>query len=183
MQTFDKLALVVLGAALLLWVALPLSAVTGAALALAGVLHLLRLARWAGHRTLAEPLVTVLHVGYAFLPLGALALAAEILAPGTFGMSGAQHLWMAGAIGLMTLAVMTRATLGHTGQALTAGAGTVAIYCVFVVAVFARVAAGLWPEFSGVLHMIAGIGWIMAFGAFAVIYGALLLRMPAGKSV
>ncbi len=183
MQTFDKLALVVLGAALLLWVALPLSAVTGAALALAGVLHLLRLARWAGHRTLAEPLVTVLHVGYAFLPLGALALAAEILAPGTFGTSGAQHLWMAGAIGLMTLAVMTRATLGHTGQALTAGPGTVAIYCVFVVAVLARVAAGLWTEFSGVLHMIAGIGWIMAFGAFAVIYGALLLRMPAGKSV
>jgi len=183
MQAFDKLALVVLAAALVLWVALPLSAMTGAALVLAGVLHLLRLARWTGHRTLAEPLVTVLHLGYAFLPLGALALGAEILAPGTFGTSGAQHLWMAGAIGLMTLAVMTRATLGHTGQTLTAGPGTIALYGALVLSVLARVAAGLWPEFSGPLHMVAGLGWITAFGAFAVIFGALLLRLPAGKSV
>lgn len=183
MQTFDKAALVVLAAALVLWVALPLSAMTGAALVLAGALHLLRLARWAGHRTLAEPLVTVLHVGYAFLPLGALTLGAEILAPGTFGTSAAQHLWMAGAIGLMTLAVMTRATLGHTGQALRAGPGTVAIYGALVLSVLARVAAGFWPEFSGPLHMAAGLGWIAAFGGFAMIYGALLLRLPAAKSV
>lgn len=77
MQSFDKAALVVLALALVLWVALPLGALTGGvALALAGVLHILRLARWAGHRTFAEPLVTVLHAGYAFVPLGALALAA-----------------------------------------------------------------------------------------------------------
>ncbi|MFP5511289.1 MAG: NnrS family protein, partial [Alphaproteobacteria bacterium] len=118
MQAFDKGALAALLVALLLWVVLPLGALTGLVLALAGLLHALRLARWAGHRTLAEPLVTVLHAGYAFVPVGALALAAEILAPGGFGMAGAQHFWMAGAIGLMTLAVMTRATLGHTGQAL-----------------------------------------------------------------
>ncbi len=132
MQRFDKATLVALLVALVLWVAQPLSVATGVALALAGGLNAMRLARWEGHRTLAEPLVTVLHAGYAFVPLGALALSAEILAPGSFGMAGAQHLWMAGAIGLMTLAVMTRATLGHTGQALTAGAGTVAIYMALV---------------------------------------------------
>lgn len=179
MQAFDKLALVMLAAALVLWVALPQSAMTGAALVLAGVLHLVRLARWAGHRTLAEPLVTVLHAGYAFLPLGALTLGAEILAPGTFGTSGAQHLWMAGATGLMTLAVMTRATLGHTGQALTAGPGTVAIYCALVVSVAVRVAAGVWPELSGPLLTIAGLGWIAAFAGFAVIYGPLQLTSTA----
>ena len=167
--------------ALVLWVLMPFHAVTGVALALAGVLHALRLARWAGHRTLAEPLVTVLHAGYAFLPLGALALAAETLAPGSFGMAGAQHVWMAGAIGLMTLAVMTRATLGHTGRPLTAGAGTVAIYAALILSVAARVAAGSWPEVSGPLHVLAGLGWIVAFGGFAVLYGPLLLRLPAGK--
>jgi uncharacterized protein involved in response to NO len=82
MQSFDKVALAALLAALVLWVALPLGTWTGLAIALAGVLHALRLARWAGHRTFAEPLVTVLHAGYAFLPLGALALAVEILLPG-----------------------------------------------------------------------------------------------------
>ena len=89
-------------------------------------------------------------------------------------MAGAQHFWMAGAIGLMTLAVMTRATLGHTGQDLRAGAGTVAIYLALTLSVFARVVGGVWPEVSGPLHMAAGLFWIVAFGGFAVIYGALL---------
>jgi uncharacterized protein involved in response to NO len=183
MQAFDKVALIALLAGLLLWVVLPDHRVTGWALVLAGALHSLRLARWAGHRTMAEPLVSVLHAGYAFLPLGALALAAEILAPGIFGMAGAQHLWMAGAVGLMTLAVMTRATLGHTGQALTAGRGTIAIYAALIIAVLARVAAGLWPDLAAQLHTLAGLGWITAFGGFAVVYGLLLLRLPASKAV
>jgi uncharacterized protein involved in response to NO len=183
MQSFDKGALATLLVALLLWVVLPFGTLTGLALAVAGVLHARRLARWAGHRTFAEPLVTVLHAGYAFVPLGALSLAAEILLPGSFGMAGAQHFWMAGAIGLMTLAVMTRATLGHTGQALTAGAGTVAIYLALTLSVFTRVAGGVWPEFSGPLHIVAGLSWIVAFGGFAVVYGALLVCLPAAKRV
>lgn len=181
MQRFDKLALLVLLATLLIWVILPDHLLTGTLLLLAGALHLVRLARWAGDRTLAEPLVAVLHLGYAFLPLGALALGAEILAPGLFGMAAAQHLWMAGAAGLMTLAVMTRATLGHTGQTLTAGPGTVGIYAAQVVAVLARVAAGLYPTEATVLHMVAGTAWILAFAGFALIYGRLLLRQPAAK--
>ncbi|MBM2323284.1 MULTISPECIES: NnrS family protein [Roseobacteraceae] len=183
MQSFDKAALAVLAVALVLWVALPLAPLTGAALALAGVLHTLRLARWAGHRTFAEPLVMVLHTGYAFVPLGSLALAAEILAPGFFGMAGAQHFWLAGAVGLMTLAVMTRATLGHTGQELRAGAGTVTIYLALILSVIARVAGGVWPEFSGLLNTVAGLFWILAFGGFAVLYGSLLLRLPAAKRI
>ncbi len=159
MQGFDKVALLALLAALLMSVALPTSLVTAVLLGLAGALHAIRLARWAGIRTAAEPLVLVLHAGYAFLPLGAIALSAEILMPGVFGMAAAQHLWMGGAIGLMTLAVMTRATLGHTGQELHAGPGTVAIYLALVTAVLARVAAGsgpmrrwrctAWPEWLG----------------------------------
>lgn len=181
MQPFDKAALVALLAALVLWFLWPLSLSAGLALGLAGTLHLLRLARWQGQRTLAEPLVTVLHAGYAFLPLGALAMAAEILAPGWLGMAGAQHLWMAGAIGLMTLAVMTRATLGHTAQALTAGPGTVAIYVALVLSVLARVAAGLLPDLAAPLQALAGLAWIAAFGGFAVVYGRLLLRPPASR--
>lgn len=181
MQRFDKVALLGLLAALMIWVVLPDHLFTGTLLALAGALHAIRLARWAGDRTLAEPLVAVLHLGYAFLPLGALALAAEILAPGLFGMAAAQHLWMAGAAGLMTLAVMTRATLGHTGQTLSAGPGTVGIYTALVVAVLARFAAGLWPAQASVPHMVAGTAWILAFAGFALIYGRLLLRLPAAK--
>lgn len=183
MQRFDKVALLVLLAALLLWVALPQHAATGVALVLAGILHLVRLARWAGDRTIAAPLVGVLHLAYAFLPLGALALGAELLVPGTLGTAGAQHVWTGGAIALMTLAVMTRATLGHTGQALQADAGTVAIYLAVVVAVLSRVAAGLWPMQAPLLHALSGLAWIAAFGGFAAVYGRFLLRLPAAKRI
>jgi uncharacterized protein involved in response to NO len=181
MQRFDKAALMVLVLGLLAWIALPDHPATAILLLLAGGLHLVRLARWAGDRTLAEPLVAVLHLGYFFLPLGAVAIAAEILMPGSLGMAAAQHLWMGGAAGLMTLAVMTRATLGHTGQTLTAGPGTVGIFAALVGAVLARLGAGIWPDQAHLLHMVAGAGWIAAFGGFAVIYGPLLLRLPAAK--
>lgn len=181
MQRFDKGALLALLVALVLWVVLPLHVVTGAALVLAGALHLIRLGRWAGHRTFAEPLVTVLHVGYAFLPLGALTLGAEILAPGLLGMAAAQHLWMGGTVGLMTLAVMTRATLGHTGQPLTAGHGTVAIYSALAVAVLARVAAGARPGEASLLHLVSGLSWLGAFTGFAALYGPRLLRRSPAK--
>ena len=76
----------------------------------------------------------------------------------------------------MTLAVMTRATLGHSGQVLTAGRGTQAIYALMILSVLARLAAGLVPGQAGALHMLAGAGWLGAFGLFAVIYGGLHLR-------
>ncbi len=182
MQRLDHVALLVLLVALVLWVVLPFHLVTGAALVLTGALHLARLARWAGHRTLAEPLVTVLHAGYAFLQLGALALGAAVLAPGVLGAAAAQHLWMGGALGLMTLAVMTRATLGHTGQPLTAGPATVAIYLLLPASVLARVATGVWPGTAELLHAASGILWLGAFGGFAAIYGHLLLSLPPSKS-
>jgi uncharacterized protein involved in response to NO len=181
MQRFDKMALLALLAALLCWAAVPDQPVTGALLVLAGALHAARLARWAGARTLTEPLLAVLHLGYAFVPLGALAIGAEILAPGHFGMAEAQHLWMGGAAGLMTLAVMTRATLGHTGQALKAGPGTIGIYAALVAAVLARLAAGFWPDQAPILHMVAGAAWMLAFAGFATIYGRLLLYLAPGK--
>jgi len=181
MQRFDKLSLVSLLAALILWVALPQTPITGFTLLIAALLHVIRLGRWAGDRTWREPLVLVLHAGYAFVPLGALTIGVEILWAGILGTAAAQHLWMAGAVGLMTLAVMTRATLGHTGQALTAGAGTVAIYVAILGAVLTRSAAGLWPSGAEWLHVIAGLCWILSFGGFCVVYGPLLLRLPANK--
>ena len=182
MQGIDRFALLSLLLALLIWVALPEHPASGWSLLCAGALHLIRLARWAGDRTLGEPLVAVLHLGYAFLPLGALALGAEILGHGLLGMAAAQHLWMGGAAGLMTLAVMTRATLGHTGQALTAGPGTIAIYASMIIAVLARVAAGALPDHATLLHDLAGLGWALAFAGYGVIYGPLLLRQPPGKT-
>jgi len=176
MQRFDRVALLILLVALLLWVVLPEQPVSGVALILAGVAHAIRLVRWRGYRTFAEPLLWVLHAGYAFLPLGAVILGMAAFWPDLLGQPPAQHVWMAGAIGLMTLAVMTRAILGHTGRALTAGKGTLATYICLIGAVLARLLAGFLPAAAGSLYMISGLCWIAAFGGFAILYGPLLLR-------
>jgi uncharacterized protein involved in response to NO len=171
----DKLALAVTGVAMALWVALPDGHVTGAALLLAAVLQGIRLARWRGHRTLAEPLVWILHLAYAWLPagmglLGAAAWVAEV--PATMAI----HALTAGAIGTITLAVMTRATLGHTGRALHADTATTAIYLSVTVAALARLAAAVCTEHMLPLLTISGACWIGAFGGFALKYGYYLIR-------
>lgn len=181
MQRFDKIALLALLAALIAWIAAPEARALAPLLLAAGALHLVRLARWAGDRTLAEPLLWILHLGYLFLPLGAIALGVSILVPGLFGGASAQHLWMAGAVGLMTLAVMTRATLGHTGQELTAGRGTLALYLGLLTAILARLAAGLWPDQAPLLHILSGLAWIAAFGGCAMLYGPAMMRRRVRK--
>jgi uncharacterized protein involved in response to NO len=169
---FDMLTVAVGVIALLSWIVSPNVTGTGWLLALAGVLHLIRLGRWAGYRCLRERLLLILHIGYAFVPVGFL-----LSACGAFGIvpAGAGiHAWMAGAAGVMTLAVMSRATLGHTGQALTASVATQAIYAFIIVAAVARICAILEPAQSEPLLHVAALAWAAAFLGFAVCYGPAL---------
>ena len=169
---FDMAVVAFSALTLAAWVVGSTSRFTGAALALAGLLHLVRLARWAGDRTFRERLLLILHVGYAFVPLGFLlnAAAAFDLVPPSAGI----HSWMAGAAGTMTLAVMSRATLGHTGQQLTASRATQAIYLAIIVAALARVCAVLEPAHSEALLHLAAFAWAGAFFGFAIAFGPLL---------
>ncbi len=177
MTQFDKLTLLISIGVLIRWVLVPASPLTALALMAFGLLHLWRLARWQGHRTLAEPLVWVLHIAYLFIPLGAMAMAADELL-GSHDPAAAQHIWMAGAIGGMTLAVMTRATLGHSGQKLLADKATVAVYICLFLAVVSRLASGVLP---GLLNLSALL-WIAAFLGFTVCYGPSLLRPKPKKT-
>lgn len=178
-RVFDRIALAGLLLALAAWTWAPDAPATAIMLALAGGLHLVRLARWAGDRTLREPLLWVLHLGYAFVPLGALAMAAARIMPALATNAAAQHLWMAGAIGMMTLAVMTRATRGHTGRELSAGPDTAALYVALLVAVIARLASGMWLPAGHALHVVAGLAWIAAFGGFTLLYGRMMWQRRA----
>lgn len=179
MQTFDKVTLLATVGALALWVALPLFLQTGFALIAIGLLHVVRLVRWKGYHTLSEPLLWVLHLGYLCVPLGALIEGFAILEPDVLAPGSAQHVWMAGAFGLMTLAVMTRATLGHTGQQLAAGPGSVMIFLCVIGSVVIRIAAGLWPVGASFFYTVSAMLWIAAFAGFVAIYGAVLVKPPA----
>lgn len=176
---FDGLCILVAVAAFAGFVALPAVPDAGPAVAVllfvAGLTHLARLARWAGDRTLREPLVTVLHAAYAFIPMGFLLAAFGVFTGDIAGEVAAIHAWTAGAIGLMTLAVMTRATRGHTGQPLTAPPGTVAIYLLVIAAALVRIAAAFLPVWSIELLAVSGAAWTAGFALFVLLYAPLLL--------
>ncbi len=171
---FDVAVIGFSAATLALWIAQPSAKATGVALGVAGVLHIVRLARWAGDRTFRDRLVLILHVGYAFVPFGFLLVGAAVFGLGE--QSAGIHAWMVGAAGVMTLAVMTRASLGHTGNALAASAGTQAIYAAVVIAALARICASLQPDWSEPLLQISVLGWVAAYFGFAAVYGPLLVR-------
>ena len=76
----------------------------------------------------------------------------------------------------MTLAVMTRASLGHTGRALYAGWGTQILYAALLLAVVTRIGAALVPQWNLVLLLVAASAWLVAFFGFAAIYGPALVR-------
>ncbi len=174
---FDVAAIAVSAVSLALWVALPDNAATGIALVIAAIMQAVRLGGWAGDRTIADRLVLVLHVGYMFVPIGFALVGASIFYQSTLPSSVGIHAWTAGAIGLMTLAVMSRASLGHTGQPLIAGRGTQAIYLLAVCSAILRIIAGF--NGSMVVMEIAGIAWLASFGGFVLLYGPLLvLKRP-----
>ncbi|KZL05165.1 NnrS protein [Pseudovibrio axinellae] len=176
MQVLDKVALLALMIAGVTWTVLQDHWVAGLAFFVAGVLHAVRLTRWCGLQTFAEPLLLVLHIGYLFLPIGLLSLGVALLAPSLLDATVSQHVLMAGVMGMMTLAVMTRAILGHTGRELTASKGTSVLFIFFGLSILARFAVAFLPDFAARLYDVAGLLWILSFAAFIVIYGPLLLR-------
>lgn len=170
---FDSTALALTALALVLWLAAPTASAAGFALCAAGAALLVRLVRWRGWRTGGEALVAILHIGYLWLAFG-MALF-SLSAFGVVTPSAGIHALAAGAIGVMTLAVMTRATRGHTGRALHASWGTQIIYWLVNLGALGRVASALWPDHQ--LALLAGSAclWSAAFALFALIYGPMLL--------
>lgn len=173
---FDAANLVLMLAALLCWVAFPEAQVTGIALILAGAGQILRLARWRGWRVWRSAILLMLHLAYAFIPAGLVALGMAVL--GNLPIAVALHLLGIGAIGGMTLAVMSRASLGHTGRELKAGrALTLAFVCVLgaaLVRVTVPSEPGLW---------LAATLWIAGFALFAVrLAPVLTLPNPARRN-
>jgi uncharacterized protein involved in response to NO len=162
--------------ALFCWIAAPIWRTTGIVLLGGSLLQAVRLARWAGERTWREPIVFILHLGYAFIPLGAVTLGVSILWPDVIAPTGALHAWTTGAMGVMTLAVMTRATRGHTGYSIESPPSTMLIYGAILIAAFARIAAPVFPAVYFELLCLAAFGWLAAFGCFAVVYGPMLVR-------
>ncbi len=176
---FDMVSMLTGAIALAAWVLNRSHEATGLLLLASAMLHTMRLGRWRGDRAVSERLVLILHVGYAFVPLGFLLTGLAALWPMVPASAGV-HAWGAGAVAVMTLAVMTRASLGHTGRPLVATPVTQLIYLLAILAALLRIVAAFEPS-KTLLHL-AAFAWEGAFVGFVVAYGPLLARRPPAWS-
>ena len=172
---FDFAVIALTAAAMFTWTASPHNRLAGTILTVAAIFQAMRLGRWQGLRAAADPLVLILHVGYAWVPIGLGLLGGSILTAAV-PESAAVHALTAGAMATMILAVMTRATLGHTGRELKADRATVFLYLLVTLGAVLRVAApfGLFDYMGGI--ELAGLAWVGAFLIFLITYGPMLLR-------
>lgn len=179
---FDRWAIVLTIPALALWVILPEHPATATAALSAALLQAIRLQRWRGWTTAREPLVLVLHLAYGLVPAGLLAIAAS--AAGAIDRTSAIHVLTVGTVTTMMLAVMTRATRGHTGRELTASPVTCASYVAIFLCAFTRPLAGLLPDETGLIYEISALLWIGGFLLFLGEYGPMLVarRKPAART-
>jgi uncharacterized protein involved in response to NO len=176
----DTICLLVVVAGLIAWVAVPEGRSSSVMAIAAAATAAARLARWRGLSTVRDPLLFVLHLGYAWVPIGFALLGTDGLF--SFVPPGAPlHALTVGAIGTMTLAVMTRASLGHTGRPLAAGRGTVAVYALVTAAALLRIVAPLGGEHVALITSFAGIAWTGAFSLFALLYAPILINFNSRK--
>jgi len=159
--------------------ALDLASVGGATLAavavLAAVLHAVRLVGWGALATLRNPLLWVLHLAYAWLPVGLVLMAASAL--DLVPPSLAVHAFGLGVVGGLVIGMITRTALGHTGRMLVAGRGEAAMYLLVHFAALLRVAGPLVaPGHYLALLVAASAAWSAGFALYLVVYAPRLVR-------
>lgn len=150
--------------------------VTGIIALMAAFANAMRLALWKGHKVLSQPILWVLHLGFAWLVIGLAIKGFSILHP-SVGSQTALHALTAGAIGTMTLAVMSRAALGHTGRALIVNNWMVLAYILVSVGTVLRlIVPVVLPSYYNEGMLLAGVAWAMALALFAIIYWPVLTK-------
>lgn len=152
---------------------------------IAGTAGLLRVALWRGVWTKDKPILWTLHLSYAMNALGFLTLGLADL--GLTSEIVALHLLGVGGVGGMTLAIMSRATLGHTGRALVAPRPVALAYALIPLAAVARCLGAEIPALATPAVLAAGALWLAAFGLFTtalwpVFWGPRAKRSPAGAA-
>jgi uncharacterized protein involved in response to NO len=152
----------------------PDGAVAGWVALAAALAQAVRLLQWRTLRTLRMPIVWVLHLAYAWLPVGLALKACAILGGAGFAAFWV-HALSIGAVSTMIMAVMTRATLGHTGRPLVAPPSIAVAYGLLAAAAVVRVFGLLWwrHNYPAVI-VVSALLWTGAFALFVAVYGPML---------
>ncbi|EJJ26300.1 NnrS family protein [Rhizobium sp. CF142] len=171
-NSFDAATIIIGAVAFVLWACASDSRATCGTAGVAAVLNMIRLGRWRGWTTWPEPILAVLHATFLFVPVGFAAISLQ--ASGWLPEMAVLHIFAIGTISLMMLAVMTRATRGHTGRKLKSSRMTNISYGLLGGVALVRPLAELVPALSTEILAVAAIGWTAAFGLFVLEHAPLL---------
>jgi uncharacterized protein involved in response to NO len=153
--------------------AVPATPLAAALAALASVLVVVRAVTWGTRHTGRIPLLWILHAGYAFIPLGLALRAASILTPAV-PPSSSTHALTVGAVGCITLGMMSRVALGHTGRDLVVGRPMIAAFGALVLAALVRVAGPFAAAAYRPSLFMSGVLWTLAFATFAAVFAPIV---------
>lgn len=172
-QQRDRVTMAATAAACIAWVAgLPGPLVAALAL-VAALLQLIRLAGWKPHTTLRHPLLWILHLSYAWIPIGFVLLGLSVI--GLMPQSAALHTLVIGSMAGLIIGMITRTSLGHTGRPLKAGKSEVAMYLLIQIGVVCRFAAGIHSgDLQDTALLAASAAWTAAFVLYLFVYGPYL---------
>jgi len=134
-----------------------------------------RFLRWGFQHSWSDPMLWSLHLAYAFIPLGFIALA--LYSVGLMdNLSAALHSFTVGSIGGMILAMISRVTLGHTGRPLNPHKLVSLAYVFILSSAIVRVVLPAWlPELTNWGIGLAGVLWVFAYGIYIFFYAPMLL--------
>ncbi|MBA4267556.1 MAG: short-chain dehydrogenase, partial [Comamonadaceae bacterium] len=170
----EKITLGTTAVALASWVLAPPNVITAFALGVAALLHAMRLWNWKPLRTRSRPILWVLHLAYAWLPVGLVLLALSQM--GVLGVSSGIHALAVGATGGLIIGMMTRTARGHTGRPLQVSRLEVTAYLLVASAAITRVVLPLLaPEHLVIWLVAAAAAWGIAFALYLYVFAPWLV--------
>ena len=175
MQKFDVIALLSILIFVISYLFVGITFITAGIAFLAAVLNLLRLLRWKFWAVLSEPIMWILHLGYLWLVIGLIMVGVSYIWEG-LSTSVALHSFTVGGFGTFILAMMTRATLGHSGREIKASVLTTIIYLLVTSGAILRVISPMIESYGDLALKGAGACWILAFVLFSIEYIPILTR-------
>ena len=148
----------------------------------AAAIHTVRLSGWSGHKTLRWPIMWILHLGYAWLILGLVLIGAAAFSNSISHIT-ALHALTVGAVGSVTVGVLTRAGLGHTGRTITASPMIVASYIMISLAAALRILTPLvFAIYYDQAMLLSGFIWIGAFTLLTWTFYPILTSPRPGQA-
>jgi uncharacterized protein involved in response to NO len=174
----ERATLALTALSLAIWVFFPPSLLGALVLAVAAALHVKRWLGWRSMLTRGRPILWVLHVAYAWIPMGLALLA--LTQVGWVGASAGVHALGVGATGGLIIGMLTRTARGHTGRALAVTRAEVMAYgLVFLAAVLRAFVLLVAPGWLAASLVVAAVAWAAAFGIYLWIYTPWLVQTRA----